>query len=99
MSQEQEDLDLITRLRRRPKLFARVEGLLKVVENSAGDIKKAAEAEMRVMEEVRQMGHEALQSWATDQVEKTREAANETEGVRSAGKKNFAGAAPSASLK
>lgn len=99
MSQEAEDLDLVARLRRHPKLFTRMEELLKVVENSAGDIKKAAEAEMRVIEEVRQMGHEALQSWASGQAEKAGCDASRREGVSSMGKKNLAGTAPSESLK
>jgi hypothetical protein len=99
MSQDQEDLDLIARLKKHPQLFARMAGLLEVVENAGGDIKKAAEAELRVIEEVRQMGHEALQTWATGQVEKASVDANKREGVRSAGKKNLPGTAPSESLK
>jgi len=99
MSENEKDLNLLARLRKHPKLFARMEGLLEVVENSAGDIKKASEAEMRVIEEVRQMGQDALQSWATGQVEKAREEADQREGVRSAGKKNSVGTARSGSLK
>ena len=52
------------RLREHPLLYARIEQLLGVVENAAGDVAKAAEAERRVIEEVRQLGQEALQSWA-----------------------------------
>ena len=97
MSQDQKNLDLAERLKKHPKLFYRVEELLAVVENAGGDIKKASEAEMRVIEEVRQMGHEALQSWATGQAEKVSEEANKRDGVRSAGKKNSAGTARSES--
>ena len=35
-----------------------------VVENAAGDVVKADEAEQRVIEELRQLGQQALQSWA-----------------------------------
>ena len=52
------------RLRAHPWLYARIEQLLGVVENAAGDVAKAAEAERRVIEQVRQLGQEALQSWA-----------------------------------
>jgi hypothetical protein len=99
MSEEKADMDLITRLKKHPKLFARMEELLGVVENAAGDIKKASEAETRVIEEVRQMGQEALSSWAAGRVEKVSEEAATRKGVRSAGKKNSAGKARSGSLK
>jgi hypothetical protein len=58
------------RLRDHPELRARVESLLVVVENAAGDVEKAAEAERRVTEELRQMGQEALQAWARRQAER-----------------------------
>lgn len=94
MNQEQK-LDLLSRLEKHPKLLASVEELLGVVENATGDIKKASEAELRVIEEVRQMGHEALSSWAVGQVEKANQAFEEQEEVRRAGKKNSAGTARS----
>jgi hypothetical protein len=72
-----------------------MEERLAVVENAEGDIKRVSEAERRVMEEVRQMGHEALSSWALGQVEKVSEEADKKEGVRHAGKKNSAGTASS----
>ena len=55
---------LVERLEKHPHLQARITALLDVVENSAGDVVKADEAEQRVTEELRQMGHEALQAWA-----------------------------------
>ncbi len=48
------------RLRAHPELQAKIESLLAVVENAAGDVEKAAEAERRVTEELRQLGNEAL---------------------------------------
>lgn len=38
--------------------------LLEVVENAEGDVDRAADAERRVIEELRQLGQEALQGWA-----------------------------------
>ena len=94
MNQDQKDLKLVERLKKHPKLFARMEELLKVVENAGGDIKKAAEAELRFIEEVRQLGNEALSSWATIQAEKVSAEAKKMEGLRSSGGKNSTGTVP-----
>lgn len=99
MSREPKDLELIERLKKHPKLFERMQELLGVVENAGGDLKKAADAEMRVIEEIRQMGHEALSAWANGQAEKASEEANKKDSVRRAGKKNSSGTARSASSK
>lgn len=58
------------RLIAHPQLFERIEALLNVVENSASDIEKADEVEQRVIEEVRQIGQQALVSWAERQHQK-----------------------------
>ena len=58
------------RLSAHPKLLSRIEALLNVVENSAGDIEQADLAEQRVIEEVRQIGQQALSSWAERQHQK-----------------------------
>jgi hypothetical protein len=59
--------DFQERLSRHPKLRSRMEELLNIVENAAGDLEKADAAERRVTEELRQMGAEALQGWAENQ--------------------------------
>lgn len=87
MSQGKADQDLTTRLKKHPKLLARVEALLEVVENAGDDIKKASEAEQRVIEAVRQMGQDALQGWAETRITRVSEDANKTAGLRIAGKK------------
>jgi len=61
------------RLNDQPELKARFEKLLEIVENAAGDIEKAAEAERRVTEELRQMGNEVLHGWARRQQQKKEE--------------------------
>src|SRR5438445_5257920 len=99
MNQEQKYLELVERLKKHPKLLARMEELLGVVENAGGDIKKAADAEMKVIEEIRQMGHEALSAWANGQVEKVSAEEKKREGIRSAGKKKSGGTARSGRLK
>jgi len=95
MTLDQEDAKLLAKLKKHPKLFARMSALVDVVENAGGDLKKAAEAEMRVIEEVRKMGHEALHSWANGQVEKAVENLDGQEGIWKSGKKNSIGTVPS----
>jgi hypothetical protein len=51
------------RLKDFPELRARIERMLGVVENSAGDVEKAAKAEEHVTDELRQMGSEVLPYW------------------------------------
>ena len=50
------------RLNDYPELKAKIEGLLSVVENAAGELIKADAAEERVIEEIRQLGQTALTS-------------------------------------
>ena len=79
------------RLRDHPELRAKVESLLAVVENAAGDVEKAAEAERRVTEELRQMGHEALQAWARGQAERKEQEVAHQSGVQRKEKKTSIG--------
>ena len=51
------------RLERHPVLKARMERMLDVVENAAGDVRRADAAEQRAIEELRQMGLEIMQGW------------------------------------
>jgi hypothetical protein len=55
------------RLNAHPQLKVRIEALLAIVEDAEDDVKKADEAERRVIEELRRVGHEALHSWAAKQ--------------------------------
>lgn len=55
---------LLTRLNHHPHLRERLETLLNIVDNVAGDCTKADAAEQAVIDEIRKLGHEALQSWA-----------------------------------
>lgn len=78
------------RLKSHPTLRNRIEHLLNVVEDSSGDVKKADEAEKKVIETLQQMGQEALESWAYTQEKKT---GNDTENKlgKSHEKKNSTG--------
>ena len=69
------------RLKEYPELKAKIETMLAIIENAGGDVEKAAEAERRVIEEVRHMGNEVLHSWARRQQQKKEEEYNAKPGV------------------
>jgi hypothetical protein len=75
------------RLKEYPELKAKVEAMLAIIENAGGDVEKAAEAERRVIEELRQMGNEVLHSWGRRQQEKKEEEYNAKPGVNRKEKK------------
>ena len=81
------DQRLLERLNRHPHLRARMESLLAVVEDAAGDCAKADAAERRVIDELRQMGHDALTAWAERGVEKRAAVAQAEPDWRPGGKK------------
>lgn len=54
------------RLRQHPKLWARMEQMLDLIEGSEQEIVKAAEAEQLVGEHLQQLGQETLQAWAEE---------------------------------
>jgi len=79
------------RLKDLPEVRARFERMLEVIENASGDVEKAAEAERRVIEELRQMGNEVLHGWARRQEQKKEEKFNNKPGVNRKGKKTSTG--------
>lgn len=93
------DAELVERLNAHPEIRARIESILRAVENETGDLTEADAAELRLIEEMRRLGHDALTGWAARQVEKTGQALDSTRGVWREGKKNSAGTAPSVKSK
>jgi hypothetical protein len=87
------------RLRDHPELRVKIESLLAVVENAAGDVEKAAEAERRVTEELRQLGNEALHDWARRQAQRKEEEVAQQPGVQRKEKKTSIGRAGTARSK
>jgi hypothetical protein len=79
------------RLKDYPELKAKIEALLGIIENAGGAIEKAAEAEQRIIDEIRQMGNEVLHGWARRQQEKKEEENNARPGVNRKRKKNSTG--------
>jgi hypothetical protein len=81
--------NLEERLKEYPELKAKIEAMLGIIENAGGDVEKAAEAERRIIEELRQMGNEVLHSWARRQQQKKEEEYNTQPGVNRKEKKLF----------
>jgi hypothetical protein len=77
-----------------PQIKSRIAVMLAVVEDAGGDLKEADAAEMRMIEEVRRMGQEALQAWADRQVQKTEQELRQAGQVQREGKKNSTGTPP-----
>lgn len=91
MSQHADQL-LIDRLNQHPKLRERMEALLNIVEDTAGDCKKADDAEQYVIDELRKMGNDALHSWADNTVGKaSNELREQQPTLHGNGKKNSTG--------
>jgi hypothetical protein len=79
------------RLNEYPELKAKIETMLSIIENAGGDVEKAAEAERRIIEELRQMGNEVLHSWARRQQEKKEDEFDAKRGVNRKEKKTSTG--------
>ena len=85
------DRNLVERLKEYPELKAKIEAMLAIIENAGGDVEKAAEAEQRILEEMRPMGNEGLHSWARRQQQKKEDEYNALPGVNRKRKKNSTG--------
>lgn len=80
------------RLHAHPVLKKRVESLLQIVEDPSREIETADDAELRVIEEVRRLGNELLQEWASTKERERVEELRKTQGtVEGHGKKNCIG--------
>ena len=83
---------LLSRLNQHPHLRDRIEALLNIVDNGAGDCIKADAAEQAVREEVRKLGNAALQGWAEQTVQKaTATVRQQQPGLQGNGKKKSGG--------
>lgn len=90
------DEAIMRSLNANPQIKKRIAAMLAVVEDAAGDLKEADAAEMRLIEEIRRMGQEAMQAWANKQNEITEQEVRLEGQVHREGKKNSAGIPPSA---
>ena len=86
------DQIFLLRLNQHPHLRARMETLLNIVDNVAGDCTKADAAEQSVIEEVRKLGNTALECWAEQAVQKATAAVrHEQPALQGNGKKKSGG--------
>src|ERR1700730_9163231 len=79
------------RLKDYPELRAKVERMLGIIENAAGDVEKAAEAERQGVPAVPEMGNEVLHEWARRQQRRKEEQFSGKPGVNLKTKKNSIG--------
>ena len=93
-SRAPESLD--ARLQAYPELRAKIETMLHLIENAGGDVEKAAVAEQRVIDAVRDLGNDILHRWARRQHEKKEAAFTATPGVNRKEKKRSTGTRGSA---
>lgn len=58
------ELELIERLREHPELMERFQSLLEITASVEGAVKKAAEVEQQLIQEMRRLGNASMESWA-----------------------------------
>ena len=87
---------LDARVQAYPGLRAKIETMLDVIENAGGDVEKAAVAEQRVIDAMRELGNDILHSWARRQQQKKEEELRAKPGVNRKEKKRSTGTRGSA---
>ena len=85
------DEEMLRRLSSHPEIRERLSSLLAAVDDTAGDLKLADDAELRLTRELQRMGQEAMQAWASTQVLATEQDVRHTGRAHREGKKNSAG--------
>jgi hypothetical protein len=90
-TRQMSDEEIVRGLREHPAIRGRIAALLAVVNDTAGDLKRADDAEDRLIEEIRGLGQEAMQTWAQGQVGQTEQDVRHTGRAHREGKKNSAG--------
>lgn len=85
------DEEMLRRLRGHPEIRNRIASLLSAVDDTAGDLKLADDAEMRLTQELQRMGQDAMQAWADVQVIATEQEVRHSGRAHRSGKKNSAG--------
>ena len=85
------DQEMLSRLSAHPQIRNRIASLLGAVDDSAGDLKLADDAELRLSQEIQRMGQEAMQAWASAQVIATEQEMRRSGRAHREGKKNCTG--------
>ena len=87
------DEEILRGLNANPQIKNRIPSLMGEVEDKGGDLRLAAAAKARLIEEMRQMVHEAMQAWAERQAQKCEQEVRQNGQVHREGK-NSGGTAP-----
>ena len=82
---------LDARVQAYPGLRVKIETMLDIIENAGGDVEKAAVAEQRVIDAMRELGHDVLQSWAHRQQQHKEAEGQATPGLNRKEKKRSTG--------
>jgi len=82
------DEEITSKLNAHPQIRERIVSILSVVEADGAGLRRADDAEERLVEEVRRMGQEAMQAWALGQIEQTEQEVRRTGRAHREGKKN-----------
>ena len=72
-----------------PEIKSRIASMLAVVEVAGCDLKLADAAEMRLIEEIRRLGQEAMQAWANGQMQASEQGVRQSGQVHREGKKTL----------
>jgi hypothetical protein len=89
-------LPLQERMEQYPYLRSRFESIMDIVEDTSASVDTADEAEQLLIDEIREMGKEALHDWAVGkEVEKVTELMDKKDGIKKHSKKKFPGTPPS----
>jgi len=91
MSRRIDDEELLERLKANPEIREQLEGLLLAVADEQGDLGDADAAEMRLIDEMRQLERTSLSTRAQRMVERETQVCQARPGVWWEGKKNSAG--------
>lgn len=83
------------RLRKHPALRARLEAILDMVEDEAGQFERADDAEEFLIHQLRGLGQEVLQEWATSEQQQVEQHWDNRPGVARKQKKDSPGTPPS----
>ncbi len=83
------DEEMLRRLSSRPQIRNRISSLLAAVDDTAGDLKLADDAELRVTQDLQRMGQEAVRAWASTQVNACEQDVRRTGRAHREGKKTL----------
>ena len=83
---------MIEAIRKNPSFGARIGALVDITKNASGDIQKADDIEIQLIEETRKIGNEVLSLWAAnEQVTLANKALQENNDLMRHSKKNYIG--------